>query len=59
MLVIGTINFDIEDGEQTRDDMLKRLDQFARIADAASYIRRLPLLFGVMNTVNFIRRFTA
>ena len=56
LVVIGTIDWDSEGGQVQKDRFMARMDDFARWSDAEGFCRRLPILFMIMNIINFFRR---
>ena len=56
VVVVGTISYDAEGGEELQADILPKLDFMARNADAEGYIKKLPFLFVIIRIINFFNR---
>ena len=55
LMVIGTIQFDVEGGQEKLDDLLPRLNACAISANAKIYCALLPIMFLIVNFVNLFR----
>lgn len=56
LMILGTINFDVEGGDEMRRDTIRKLNLLAKNADAAGYIKKLPFLFMIIRIINFFNR---
>ena len=55
IVIVGTINYDGEDGEALLADTLPKTDACGRSANALVYCKRLPVLLIIMKVINFFR----
>lgn len=56
VVVVGTISYDAEGGDELQQDIMAKLDMMARNADAQGYIRKLPFMFVIIRIINFFNR---
>ncbi len=56
LVVLGTINYDVEGGAELKQNLLPKLDMMARNADAEGFIKKLPFLFVIIRIINFFNR---
>ncbi len=55
VVVLGTIDFDIEGGEERIEFVIEKINKNAQWADGLGYCKKLPFLFFIMNVINFFR----
>lgn len=56
VVVVGTISYDAEGGDEMQKDIMPKLDMMARNADAQGYIKKLPFMFVIIRIINFFNR---
>ena len=56
VVVVGTISYDAEGGDELQQDIMPKLDRMARNADAKGYIKKLPFMFVIIRIINFFNR---
>jgi len=56
VVVVGTISYDAEGGDELQQDIMPKLDMMARNADAKGYIKKLPFMFVIIRIINFFNR---
>lgn len=56
LVVVGTINYDVEGGEEMKNETIAKLNTVAKNADAKGNIKKLPFLFVIIRIINFFNR---
>lgn len=56
LVVIGTVDLDVEGGDELAETILSRIDSHARNVNAIWKLRFLPLVFLVIRIINFFAR---
>jgi hypothetical protein len=56
VVILGTIDFNVPNGQQLRNRVLNTLSAVAEQSDALKFFRRLPMLFMMMKVINLFSR---
>jgi aminoglycoside phosphotransferase (APT) family kinase protein len=56
VIILGTIDFDVQGGAEMRADIIDKLDKIAINTNVLRYCRLLPLIFVILKIINFFRR---